>query len=202
MAELRKAVEQAAAEQTLLRSAILSGIESANQAIRALDIGAMTTLAVVELGAAEMRTYHVGDSMILVVGARGRLKLKTIAHSPVGYGVESGLLDSEEAMHHAERHLVSNVMGDPEMRIEIGPPVPLKPLDTIVLASDGLFDNLHEDEIAQELCRGAYRAAVRRLCSVARQRMLEPRGDHPSKHDDLTMIVLRGHAGRTPAAAV
>ena len=60
--------------------------------------------------------------------------MRTVAHSPVGYAEEAGLLDREEAIHHAHRHLVSNMLGMPEMHIEVGPPLTLDARDTIVLA--------------------------------------------------------------------
>ena len=34
--------------------------------------------------------------------------------------VEAGWLDEEEALHHEDRHIVSNMIGAPNMRIEIG----------------------------------------------------------------------------------
>ncbi len=54
-----------------LRSAILDGFERANERVAELGGGAATTLAAVEIDAATIRPYHVGDSMILVVGQRG-----------------------------------------------------------------------------------------------------------------------------------
>ena len=75
------------------REAILNGIETANTSIGALGVGAATTLAAVEVQGPDVRPYHIGDSMILVVGQKGKIKLQTISHSPVGYAVESGFLD-------------------------------------------------------------------------------------------------------------
>ena len=43
--------------------------------------------------------------MILTTGQRGRLRMQTVSHSPVGFAIEYGLLDESEAMHHEERHL-------------------------------------------------------------------------------------------------
>src|SRR5690606_2144872 len=94
-----------------------------------------------------IRPYHVGDSAILLTGQRGKLKMQTIAHSPIGYAVEAGLMREEEAIHHEERHVISNVIGSDQMRIEIGPPVEMARRDTLVLASDGLLDNLLPSEI-------------------------------------------------------
>ena len=196
--EMQRAVAEARAVGGFLRSAILSGIENANQAVQDLGIGAMTTLAAVEIDQDSVRPYHIGDSEILVIGGHGRLKLRTIAHSPVGYGVESGLLDAEEAMHHEDRHLVSNVVGEAEMRIEIGPPIPLAKRDTVVLASDGLIDNLHAEEIAAGLCRGRFRPAVAGIASTVYQRMTSPLESQPSKLDDITMVILRRGRLRGP----
>jgi serine/threonine protein phosphatase PrpC len=111
-------------DDTGLRGIILNAFERANEAVTALGVGAATTLSVVEIDGDIVRSYHAGDSMIIVTGQRGRLKLKTVSHSPTGYAVESGYLDEDEAMHHEDRHLVLNMVGTADMHIEVGPPVP------------------------------------------------------------------------------
>jgi serine/threonine protein phosphatase PrpC len=188
---LQAALSQAAADSRDSREAILNGIEQANQAVMDLGIGASTTLAVAELQGRSVRSYHIGDSEILLVGQRGKIKLQTISHSPVGYAVEAGLLDHAEAIHHEERHLVSNMIGHAEMRIEIGPATLMAPRDTLLLASDGLFDNLHVGEIIDHIRHGAVKKAAEKLIHSCRQRMTAPGGDNPSKPDDLTFILYR-----------
>lgn len=188
---LVKAVRGATREGHDARWGILNGFEAANEQVLALGIGAATTLTVVEVGAGQVRAYHVGDSQVLVTGQRGKLKLLTIAHSPVGYGVESGLLDEDDAMHHEERHLVSNAIGSSEMRIDVGPPVPLAPRDTVLLASDGLFDNLHVKEIVDAVRRGSLSDLVSELAERVLARMEGETDGDPSKPDDLTFIVFR-----------
>jgi serine/threonine protein phosphatase PrpC len=174
-----------------LRAAVLDGFENANHAVSAMGTGAATTLAAVEIDGTVVRPYHAGDSMILAVGQRGRRKLQTVSHSPVGYLVASGLLDESEAIHHEDRHLVSNIVGTPDMRIEVGPALRLRPRDTVVLASDGLFDNLHLDEIVECVRKGSLEQVARVLAEAARRRMADDAGDHPSKPDDLTFLVFR-----------
>ncbi len=178
-------------QEHLLRFAILNGIELANQAIQDLGVGAATTLAVVEVRGNVARPYHVGDSLILIIGQRGKLKLQTVPHSPVGYGIEAGLLDDMEAMHHTERHLVSNVVGAPEMRIEVGAPLHLAARDTLLLASDGLADNLHVEEIIGQIRKGNLLAGSRRLAAQAQQRMSGEDSGTPSKPDDCSLIAFR-----------
>ena len=174
-----------------LRPAILDGIEGANEVVRRLGTGAATTLVLVEIRDRVVRPYHVGDSAILLVGQRGKLKFQTIAHSPIGYAVEAGLIDEKDAIHHAERHMISNVIGSPEMRIEIGPAIEMAARDTLVLASDGLFDNLLPAEIVELVRTGPLDKAVDDLVAVATERMNAPDRATPSKPDDLTIVAFR-----------
>ncbi len=174
-----------------LRGAILDGIEAANQQVLQLGNGAATTLALVEIQNRVVRPYHVGDSVILLTGQRGKLKLQTIAHSPIGYAVEAGLLNEEDAIHHNERHVISNVIGSDQMRIEIGPPIEMAPRDTLLLTSDGLVDNLLPSEIVELVRSGPIELAVRALVDETSRRMTAGEGQGPSKPDDLTVIAYR-----------
>ncbi len=188
---LGEALEEGQREGFLPRTAILNGFERANEAVCALGVGAATTLAVVEIREARMRPYHVGDSLILLVGQRGKVKLETVSHSPVGFAVEAGVLDERDALHHEDRHLVSNILGAPDMRIEMGSERAFAPRDTLLLASDGLSDNLHVSEIADRVRRGSLRDAAEALAATARRRMYAPNPGEPSKVDDLTLLVFR-----------
>lgn len=178
-------------DEPSLRGAILDGIEQANQAVLALGTGAATTLIVAEIQVDLVRTFHVGDSQALLVGQRGRLKLETLSHSPTGYAVESGIMHPEQAITHEDRHLVSNLVGSADMRIEIGPAVTISARDTLLLATDGLFDNLRIDEITEDIRTGSVQDAVRRAACHCRRRMGRPNNGHPSKPDDLTIILYR-----------
>ena len=177
--------------ETGSRSAILDGIEQANQAILELGVGAATTLSVAEIDGGGLRSYQVGDSAILVVGQRGRIKLQTLSHSPVGYAVESGLMDESEALHHEARHFVSNMVGSQDMRIEVGSVLRLAPRDTVLLATDGLLDNLSLAEIVEIVRAGPLADAAAELARQCERRMRQPRSGEPSKPDDLTFLLYR-----------
>lgn len=191
VSRLKKSIEKAAQEKSPLREAILDGIERANQDIMAQGSGAATTIAIVEIQHNRMRPYHVGDSMIMLCGQRGKKKLLSVAHSPVGYAVESGMLDVDEAIHHEERHIVSNVVGAQDMRIEIGAAMRIAKRDTLILASDGLFDNLYLDEIVENIRKGDLQSTAVRLLELTHQRMNETHTDLPCHPDDLTFILYR-----------
>jgi serine/threonine protein phosphatase PrpC len=188
---LVRTVEEAAREDSAIRSGILNGFESANEEVLALAVGAATTLTVVEFDGRLVRHYHVGDSFCLLTGQRGKIKMQSIPHSPVGYAVESGLLDETDAMHHEERHVISNVIGSTDMRIEVGSAVEVAPRDTLLLASDGLSDNLHMPEIVECIRKGSLDSVTKALSRLARERMEGSDKDEPSKPDDLTFAVFR-----------
>jgi PPM family protein phosphatase len=188
---LAEAVQTALRDAREIRTGILDGFDRANAEVLALGVGAGTTLTVAEVNRASVRAYHVGDSFFLLTGNRGKVKAQTISHSPVGYGIESGLLDAEGAMRHHERHFVSNVIGSADMHIEVGSFVDLGLRDTLVVGSDGLSDNLRTEEIVDCVRKGGLDEACRALASRARERMESGSETAPSKPDDLTFLVYR-----------
>lgn len=190
IASIVECVAEARRENRLPRTGIINGFELANERVQSLGTGAGTTLAVAEVGPGFMRPYHCGDSIVLVTGGRGKVKLLTTSHSPVGFGVEAGLLDQDEAMNHAERHLVLNAIGTAEMRIEIGPTVPFGGRDTLLLASDGLTDNISVREIVDAIRKGKLERSLAALTQECRRRMQGMDG-RPSKPDDLTIVAFR-----------
>lgn len=188
---LGRALAQTEPDTESLRAPILDGIEAANRALLEAGHGAATTLAVVEIHGGELRTYHIGDSAIWLLGQRGRFKLETVSHSPVGYAVESGMLDPTEALRHGARHLISNAVGSADMRIEIGSATRMAARDTLLLATDGILDNASTEEIAEIVRKGPLDEAAIALRDLCRGRMRSDADDHPSKPDDLALILFR-----------
>ena len=178
-----------------LRPAILDAVEEANKTVLTMARGAATTLVIAELVATRLRSYHVGDSELITVGQRGRIKARVVPHSPTGFAVEAGLMDEDEAVQHDQRHVIFNVIGTQDMRVEIGPALQLAAHDTVLLASDGLFDNLFFDEIVEIIRMGPLPEAADRLVAATRARMTGDGSDgRPCKPDDLTVILFRPHA--------
>jgi len=174
-----------------LREAVLVGMDAANAAVRDLGTGSRTTLALVAVEEGRVRAFHVGDSHVLCFGGGGAIRLETIPHSPVGFALEAGLLCEEEALDHEDRHLVSNVVGEPGMHIGLSSPLELRPRDSVVIASDGLFDNLDSARVIELLRRGPLLEAVEELVAACTAQMLA--GGHP---DDLTVVVYRPAGAR------
>lgn len=191
VATLDESLQLAASQTMLLRTAILNGIEAANAAVLELANGSATTMTVVTIEGRIARTYQIGDSEALITGQRGVIRAQTMAHSPTGFAVEAGFLGEREALHHEERHLVSNFIGTADMRIDIGATIELRPKDTVLVASDGLTDNIHLHEIIDLMRSGPLQQALDSIVKLATHRMTAEPSRQPSKPDDLSIILFR-----------
>ena len=196
VAALDESLQVAASKTMLLRTAILDGIESANEAVLNLANGSATTMTVVTIEGRIARMYQVGDSEALITGQRGVVRAQTMAHSPTGFAVEAGFLDEREALHHEERHLVSNFIGTNDMRIDVGAAIELRPKDTVLVASDGLTDNIHIHEINDLMRTGPLEQSLDAIVNLAVRRMTVELKRQPSKPDDLSVILFRKAAER------
>lgn len=186
-----KSVNRLNNDEISIREAILDGIEAANKELLERKYGSGTTLVVAEIRNNILRIYHAGDSLAMLVGNRGKIKYSAIPHSPTGYALEAGMIDKSEAMLHAERHLISNYVGSQDMRVEIGPNLKIARRDTLILASDGLSDNLYDTEIA-EICRkGDMLGNASKLAEECQRYMTHPVPDRSCHPDDLSFILYR-----------
>ena len=191
LTEIRKAVARVRKRGDSLREGIMSGIEKANKHMQKRLAGSASTLAVAEIQEHSLSTYHVGDTEIITTDSAGDIKYQSIAHSPVGYAVEAGILDEEQAIMHDERHLVSNVVGDANMHIDVSTNLVLESDETLLIATDGLFDNLQKSEITEIIRTGEIDDCGQSLVERATERMFEQESDGPSKFDDLSFILFR-----------
>ena len=119
------------------------------------------------------------------------MKFINTPHSPTGYAIAAGVLDENDALHHEERHLLSNLVGSTEMHIDIGPILKLSTQDRILVASDGLWDNMYLEEIVNAVRKGSLYKAANFLQETCRHRMLEEEKKLPSHADDLSFILVR-----------
>ena len=188
---LVQSLQQSGEKTIVLRTAILDGIEAANEAVQEMASGAATTFTVVTVEGRIARAYQIGDSEGLVIGQRGLLRLQTPVQSPTGFAVEAGFLNEREALDHQDRHLVSNFLGTSEMRIDIGHAVRLQSRDTIIVASDGLMDNVLVGEIVARVRKGPLDKAADAVIALALRRMSGTAAEQPSKPDDLTLLLFR-----------
>ena len=85
----------------------------------------------------------------------------------------------------------------PDMWVEIGNPIQLADLDTVILASDGLWDNLYRDEVVGLLGNRSLTVAADGIFRMATDRMKRKPGSEFGKPDDLSFILYRPHRRST-----
>ena len=86
---------------------------------------------------------------------------------------------------------LQNVVGTARMHVEIGPKVTLALRDTLLVGSDGLYDNLQVDEIIAIIRKGSLTRAAESLAAQCRNRMQDYQPDRPHKPDDMSFILFR-----------
>ncbi|GAA6756856.1 serine/threonine protein phosphatase [Thermus sp. 2.9] len=87
---------------------------------------------------------HIGDSRAYLMGLGG-LKRLTEDHSWVAERLKEGVLTSTEAERHPYRHVLTRALGLPEARFDLVP-VRLAPGEGVLLATDGLYGLVPEEE--------------------------------------------------------
>ena len=103
---------------------------------------------------------HAGDSRLYWMRG-GELLARTRDHSKVENLVALGLLQPHEQEQHPERNKVLNCLGSPfEPTVEIGKGVDLRPGDSLLLCSDGLWSALSEDTLCRAMAAAPAMQAI------------------------------------------
>lgn len=152
------------------RELVEAAVHDANAAVSGIreliggDPGTTLVVAVVEDGRAHIG--NVGDSRAYLVRG-GRSEPLTSDHSWVGDEVRAGRLGAEEARHHPRRNIITRaVMGAP-VEAEISH-VGVEKDDTLLLCTDGVWEPLSDDDIAQLVSdAGPLVRDLERLCEAA-----------------------------------
>ena len=152
-------------------------LEDANATIHQKSIenpetqGMGTTCTALLLQEGRAYSAHVGDSRIYLI-RKNAIYLMTEDHSAVMQLVKSGELTLQEARHHPDKNVVTRCLGTrPQVEISAWPePLALHPGDHFLLCSDGLYDQVEDDEICAIVSRGRAAAACEELVRVAKER--------------------------------
>lgn len=110
-----------------------------------------------------------GDSRIYLC-RHGRLHQLTRDHSHVEELKARGHLTAEEALHHPAQHLITRAVGAMDTLDLDQDTVDLDDGDTFLLCSDGLSNEVTEQEILTELAPGDCQQAAQRLVDLALSR--------------------------------
>lgn len=148
--------------------------------------GMGTTCTAAAIVGSDLYLAHLGDSRLYLIHKSEILRL-TRDHSYVGRLVENGIVRSEDAERHPQRHILTAAMGvGREAMPDISSqPHSLQEGDTVVLCTDGLWGVVNESEIA-----AAVSDAVPQLAAEALVEKALSRGGP----DNITLQILRiGH---------
>lgn len=171
------------------QSLLLAGFQAAHQRIQEHASthpelqGMGTTCTAVALLENRMYFAHVGDSRLYLVHG-GQLSKVTRDHSYVSRLVENGVISSEEAESHPQRHILTAALGAgtdivPDYASEA---LVLSSGDTLVLCTDGLWSQVSEPEIQNMVAENDPQDACSALVKTARAR---------GGPDNITVQILR-----------
>lgn len=171
------------------RDALLKGFRIAHERIREFADahpefqGMGTTCTALALNDLSLYFAHVGDSRLYLVRDGNILRL-TRDHSYVGRLVESGVLRSDEAEHHPQRHILTAALGAGSDVAADSPtnPLALENGDILILCTDGLWSLVQEAEMLSIVTSRDASSACAELVKLARQR---------SGPDNITVQILR-----------
>jgi PPM family protein phosphatase len=186
--ETIRAIYEAASEGNL-QLTLLGAFEAAHQNIQRYAEehpefhGMGTTCTALSLVGSQLRFAHIGDSRLYLDHAGTMLRL-TRDHSYVGRLVESGIVRSEDAESHPQRHILTAALGSGRELFPDTPQQPfgLEPGDTLVLCTDGLWSLVSEHELAHVV-----RANTPEESCLALVKMALERGGP----DNITVLILR-----------
>ena len=155
---LRRACE--AANAITWREASASGLDGSATTLVAALIDDSDNLWLANVG--DSRAYHVQDGLIDQL---------TQDHSWVEEQVQSGRMTAEEARTSDQRNIITRSVGFAEnVEVDIGGPISLHAGERIVLCSDGLHDQMSDDEIAAVTRATTPYDAASRLVDEANER--------------------------------
>lgn len=158
--------------------------------------GMGATCACVWLIGEKMYTATVGDSRIYLIRDQQIQQLST-DHTWVQEALDHGALTPEQARNHPNVHVIRRYLGSPQpvvpdVRLRLKPEdddtqaernqgARLRPMDRLLLCSDGLTDLVKDSEILAALQTNPLEAAVQYLINLA---------NHRGGHDNITIIAL------------
>ena len=144
--------------------------------------GMGTTCTALSIIGRELSFAHIGDTRVYLVRPDSISRL-TRDHSYVGRLVESGIVRSEDAESHPQRHILTAALGSGREVIPDSPqaPIQLEHNDKIVLCTDGLWSLVGEPEMAHIVRSNSPADACRELVEMALRR---------GGPDNVTLLIL------------
>jgi PPM family protein phosphatase len=170
--------------------------QAAHASVDQQGMGTTLTALVVmradESNVARFALVNVGDSRTYLL-RNGELHRATVDHSYVQELVNTGHISEDEARTHPRRNIVTRALGiEPNVRVDTWL-VPMVHGDRFILCSDGLVDEVHDDDIAAiALAATDPQVAAEQLIAKANAN---------GGRDNVTVVVVDVLQGVEPTAA-
>jgi PPM family protein phosphatase len=170
------------------QSTLVAAMETAHRTIQSYAsehpklTGMGTTCTAISIVGRELSFAHVGDSRLYLIRSETVSRL-TRDHSYVGKLVESGIVRSEDAEAHPQRHILTAALGSGK---EVSPDAPERQIlleegDSLLLCTDGLWSLIAEQTLAYIVRMNTPAKACSELIQVALDR---------GGPDNITVMVL------------
>lgn len=165
----------------------INDLESINDNILDMKVGAKCTLSAVQICENYVNAFSIGDSEIMILDTKGNIIYENIPDSISSYRVEAGIIEQEESLDDPDRHIVTNFLGDKIFRFESTSKIELKRGYTIIVGTDGLFDNISHQEIVNSYKEMSFENFSKSL--INRCKIQAP--DYWRKPDDIAFCIFR-----------
>ena len=171
------------------QSTLSISLQTAHRAIQRYGLehpqfsGMGTTCTALAIVGHQLFFAHIGDSRLYLIHGEAIQHL-TRDHSYVGRLVETGIVSSEDAESHPQRHILTAALGSGHELIPDAPvhPISLQDGDLLILCTDGLWSVVGERQLAQIAKANPPAEACRKLVRAALER---------GAPDNITVIILR-----------
>jgi len=171
------------------QQALISGFESAHECIHRYAVehpefhGMGTTCTALSIVEDRLHFAHIGDSRLYLIRGASITRL-TRDHSYVGRLVESGIVRSEDAESHPQRHILTAALGSGR---DVAPHIPDEPVrledgDILLLCTDGLWGLVGDQDLSRISTSNPPAEACTRLIRTALER---------GAPDNVTVVLLR-----------
>jgi serine/threonine protein phosphatase PrpC len=162
-------------------------VKVCREAAQHCDLAGMgTTVTIAYSVGSRLFVVHVGDSRCYLLQG-SELHRLTHDHTLVAEMISRGVLQPDEAARHRLRHVITNVVGGPELGVKVEcHRIELVAEDMLLLCSDGLTEMVPDDRIAAVLqAHRDPREACERLVAQANE---------DGGKDNITVIAARFEA--------
>jgi len=152
-------------------------MDFSNKNFGGLDSG--TTLSVGVVLNDNLHIAHIGDCRVYLIRDNQITRI-TQDHSYVAELVKDGIISSDEAVRHPKRHRITRALGFKDNFLPDFYVSPIKPNDVYVFCTDGLYEDVGDEEILRVVLEQPHEDIAKSLVELAKER---------GGNDNITVIV-------------